>query len=772
MHSGAASHQFANDPNRSNAVWYSYVLPPRQALHVGLAADFSGEVALIDARDTPCDALLQVPRPHVGFNASSSSVVSATNQGGRPTQLFLRVIPRVSTGTLALSVRVTDACDADDCIGMCGDAQVTGSEQCDDGNSVAGDGCSELCVREYGYGCAGEPSLCVPALPGDLCETAEPLIDGEFSLDGHVYESGCDVGGCSGSRRWWWVDVQPSEMLWVGLATNATVDGELALYPLERGTCEGSAQSPLARLAFGGPMTRLHAQHGVALGTGLSHPLRVAVVVTDRGNHPSSLSLRLSHKLSTSRCGNGARQPGWHGSAHCSATSDNCSQSEEGCDDANQVSGDGCDASCQTEAGWDCSSGPCVQPDCGDGVLHLSEECDDGGHADGDGCSADCHIEPGYVCPPSPAACAPYQPGDSCANADALADGDYAWNGYLADAHCPLLNWARSGDERTCQGVDRWFQITVPPGQTLAATVTTDSKPGRVQIIDVEAGCPRRTIGRDDAIADYAPRKPGRAYFRNTGEQPRRAAIAVSLALGEEASGGFALTHSLAPHGCGDGRVEWSSYSGQAERCDDGNTNNGDGCSSACAIEAGAACIGNGTRCAPSPAGDTSSTATPLADGRYDLSGYYVTDVACNTPYAVDRWFRLDVPAGQLAIVDIESHLPATIALRAACQQLDSSPVGNEGRGRVSWFNATATPASLLLVVAVEGDPGAESFTLASRTFVPACGDGYVDLSGRAGNHETCDDGNLTDGDGCDSTCAVEPGYLCDGRAGTCERIP
>jgi len=36
-----------------------------------------------------------------------------------------------------------------------------------------------------------------------------------------------------------------------------------------------------------------------------------------------------------------------------------------------------------------------------------------------------------------------------------------------------------------------------------------------------------------------------------------------------------------------------------------------------------------------------------------------------------------------------------------------------------------------------------------------ACGDSML------GKHEACDDGNTTSGDGCDATCALEPGWLC-----------
>jgi fibro-slime domain-containing protein len=42
----------------------------------------------------------------------------------------------------------TRACDS-----VCGDAMIVGSEQCDDGNLVDGDGCSALCVVEGGFTC-------------------------------------------------------------------------------------------------------------------------------------------------------------------------------------------------------------------------------------------------------------------------------------------------------------------------------------------------------------------------------------------------------------------------------------------------------------------------------------------------------------------------------------------------------------------------------------------------------------------------------------------
>src|SRR6185369_14787736 len=53
------------------------------------------------------------------------------------------------------------------------------SEQCDDGNKTAGDGCSAACKFETGYKCEGQPSVCSPTKCGDgKKEGAESCDDG------------------------------------------------------------------------------------------------------------------------------------------------------------------------------------------------------------------------------------------------------------------------------------------------------------------------------------------------------------------------------------------------------------------------------------------------------------------------------------------------------------------------------------------------------------------------------------------------------------------
>ncbi len=50
-------------------------------------------------------------------------------------------------------------------------------------------------------------------------------------------------------------------------------------------------------------------------------------------------------------------------------------------------------------------------------------------------------------------------------------------------------------------------------------------------------------------------------------------------------------------------------------------------------------------------------------------------------------------------------------------------------------------------------------YDYASKLCVDDCGDGKVMIGSKNG----CDDGNTQDGDGCNSICQVENGYLCEG---------
>ena len=66
------------------------------------------------------------------------------------------IVVLASLHSVAAGERNTGALPA----GSCGDGDVDLAEECDDGGSADGDGCSSLCRIECGYTCDGEPSIC------------------------------------------------------------------------------------------------------------------------------------------------------------------------------------------------------------------------------------------------------------------------------------------------------------------------------------------------------------------------------------------------------------------------------------------------------------------------------------------------------------------------------------------------------------------------------------------------------------------------------------
>ncbi|MBI3336582.1 DUF4215 domain-containing protein [Candidatus Peregrinibacteria bacterium] len=63
------------------------------------------------------------------------------------------------------------------CSGICGDGLKKGAEGCDDGNTTASDGCSATCTVESGYSCSGTPSTCSTGC-GDGIAAGSEACDG------------------------------------------------------------------------------------------------------------------------------------------------------------------------------------------------------------------------------------------------------------------------------------------------------------------------------------------------------------------------------------------------------------------------------------------------------------------------------------------------------------------------------------------------------------------------------------------------------------------
>eukprot|EP01065_Artemidia_motanka_P019373 TRINITY_DN2299_c2_g1_i1.p1 TRINITY_DN2299_c2_g1~~TRINITY_DN2299_c2_g1_i1.p1 ORF type:complete len:946 (+),score=262.08 TRINITY_DN2299_c2_g1_i1:279-3116(+) len=190
---------------------------------------------------------------------------------------------------------------------------------------------------------------------------------------------------------------------------------------------------------------------------------------------------------------------------------------------------------------------------------------------------------------------------------------------------------------------------------------------------------------------DHYPEAP----LELEGASGRRAAAEQAAPVADVIRAPAVVTTTLAPNICGDSVLGvW--LGGNVEQCDDGNLNDGDGCSSVCTVEPGYAC-------APS---------TALRRGRTAFIGVFGGLSVCvqNQCGDADKHTAEECDDGNLAGGD---------GCNAECLVEDD-------------YQCT-------------GPDGTRSFCEP-----PVCGDG------REATVEQCDDGNLIPGDGCDGSCRLE----------------
>jgi len=232
---------------------------------------------------------------------------------------------------------------------------------------------------------------------------------------------------------------------------------------------------------------------------------------------------------------------------------DGLRESPELCDDGNTATGDGCDAQCKPEDGWNCPAdgGDCV-PRCGDGKIRQAEQCDDANTESGDGCDEQCALESGWVCLTTGAACESALCGDGVlAGSETCDDGDQ-FPGDGCNAECQLeLGWACPVDGEAC--------------------------------VPSECGDGFKAGGEacDDAN-------------RDSGDGCTAGCEAVEPNHACPAKGGACTRTSE----CGDGKLT------SDEECDDRNTEAGDGCTDTCGREDGWICTMVGVACRAAECGD------------------------------------------------------------------------------------------------------------------------------------------------------------------------
>ena len=305
------------------------------------------------------------------------------------------------------------------------------------------------------------------------------------------------------------------------------------------------------------------------------------------------------------------------------------------CDDANTLSGDGCNSLCLVEADWICPTPgqPCVfNAVCGDGILASVEACDDANNIDGDGCRADCSaVETGWQCRVPGQHCVPFC-GDQfiVPGAETCDDG----NTVPGDGCSP-----------TCLMEPGWSCSGPGPGMCVQSVCGNGA---------VESGeaC---DLGAQNGL------------FYGDGSGCSKTCTAEPNC--RDAAGRTVACETR----CGDGNVD------AGESCDDGNGNNGDGCSALCENEMGFECVPD-IRLDTQPCSSTAGECLVIPIIYRDFDGEHVANTGHPDFFSYLSPTRVCVPnSSGLTDTIAGSTCPATDSTDL-CSGLVSDTLGPDGK--------------------------------------------------------------------------------------------
>ncbi len=458
----------------------------------------------------------------------------------------------------------------------------------------------------------------------------------------------------------------------------------------------------------------------------------------------------------------------------------------EQCDLGDVMPGDGCDDGCLVEQGWTCNASGCVEQEtavCGDGSIGFGEQCDDGEPTpeSGDGCSETCTVENGYICE---------LPGEPCVPIVT----EYCGNGVLVNGEeCDDGNGdPGDGCSPTCE-IESGYQC-----DTANEPCTVEC--GDSLVIGAEGCDDGNTDDGDGCSADCSTVEGGYVC-------PIAAGVGGKCQLADP---GATCPNAILEFG---------------ETCDDGNANDGDGCTD-CTVDTGYVCPTAGAPCELIPFCGDGFVDIKLGEACDDHDN--VPGDGCSATCTVEPNYRCPTPVlqnGKYVGGDCAAIVCGDGAQQGGEQCDDHNQSSNDGcsaactveDGWVCPVNASCQAAACgdgIVAGIEECDYGTAKndgttkqpdgvICAPSCTFVAdpdLCGNGFADpgescedgnnvpwdecsptcvpeptcpKSGGActsqcgdgmilpGDAEACDDGNARDGDGCDHTCQVEFGFSC-----------
>lgn len=470
---------------------------------------------------------------------------------------------------------------------LCGNGELNEGENCDDGNSVPGDGCTGLCNLEPNFACGNA---------GEECESTVACGDGKIE-GGEACDDGNTVAGdgCSDTCS-----------VGSGFGCTTAGDGSSDCNPLEVIQCDDGVVSSGEQCDDG----------NAEAGDGCSSSCQIEAGFT------CGIAGQLC--VTTARCGDGL-------------LIDSGPDLEE-CDDGNLFPFDGCDAACRLQPNFNCPAvgEPCVSTIvCGDGQVTGNEQCDDGPGQDppvaGDGCSATCFGEPGFTC--ANGVCTAVQEescGDNSLGVTEFCDDGDLDNGDGCSASCTVeagfdcvgvlgsasdcTEVAFCGDGvlgggalvETCDDGGQCDAASANDGT--ACVRDSDCTGGECVpvggdgcsascVVEANFVCPQVAVPCQTTIVCGNDRvDPGEQcdITNQAGNQVEGCSNSCQLEPGFLCTGGVCLTT------CGDG------IRAGAEQCDDGANLPGNGCAADCRLEEGFKCdvVGGNELCVPTVCGD------------------------------------------------------------------------------------------------------------------------------------------------------------------------
>ncbi|WP_373047753.1 DUF4215 domain-containing protein [Vulgatibacter sp.] len=456
-------------------------------------------------------------------------------------------------------------------VSVCGDSVKEGTEVCDDGNAIAGDGCSADCQQvETGYVCdTPDGQLCRAVVCGDQIVDAgyEECDDGNAIAGDGCFA--CEFEGNTCNAPW---VVQPAAGQLTFEWNNLTTEQFTGEY---EATCRETKGND-AVIAFTSPVAARWRFEVVAARASATMALSVRTDCVDVATEQACIqdtnprTVWLDYDLDANET--------VYLIADQFATSSYLYHTDflvRGTGIPVLGLGEACDPTYATNrcvAGSSCQGATlpvCTAAICGDTVVDYvaGETCDDGNLVAGDGCDS-CAME-----------------GDSCADAFPMSaaevrTGVWTWSADQRWFDNDVTATACTTSTNTATGRlrDAVAQFTAPTAGEYTFYLDTPDHNG---LMLVEAGACGSTTSQTCVSAQSAGKRESHTRTLAAGETVTitvdATAAANEIARPAPVEGPFTLT--IAEVACGNGVVQ------AGESCDDGNLIDGDGCSSTCVAQ-------------------------------------------------------------------------------------------------------------------------------------------------------------------------------------------